>query len=61
MYGSKGNSHVGIAWQEKRNGTDNIFVAMAGECAWSEGICWKLAKLAALYEIPIVFVVNDNG
>lgn len=57
---SLGN-HVGIAWQEKRNGTDNIFVALGGEGGWSEGICWELLNMAALYEIPVVFVVNDNG
>lgn len=57
---SLGN-HVGIAWMEKRNGTDNIFVASGGDGGWSEGICWELLNISALYAIPIVFIVNDNG
>lgn len=52
---------VGIAWQEKRNGTDNIFVSQGGEGSWSEGICWELLNLCALYDIPIVHICTDNG
>lgn len=52
---------AGIAWQEKRKGTDNIFVTNGGEGSWSEGICWELLNLCALYDIPLVSICTDNG
>jgi pyruvate dehydrogenase E1 component alpha subunit len=51
---------LGQAFAFKRNGTDRVAVAVTGEGAANQGGFHESLNLAALWELPVVFVVEDN-
>lgn len=50
----------GQAMAFKRRGTDRVAVAVAGEGAANQGAFHESLNLAALWKLPVVFVIEDN-
>lgn len=51
---------LGQAFAFRRKGTDRIAVAVTGEGAANQGAFHESLNLAALWSLPVVFVVEDN-
>jgi acetoin:2,6-dichlorophenolindophenol oxidoreductase subunit alpha len=51
---------LGQAFAFQRAGTDRIAVAVTGEGAANQGAFHESLNLAALWSLPVVFVVEDN-
>jgi TPP-dependent pyruvate/acetoin dehydrogenase alpha subunit len=51
---------LGQAFAFKRRGTDRIAVAVTGEGAANQGAFHEALNLAALWKLPVVFIVEDN-
>ena len=51
---------LGQAFAFKRRGTDRIAVAVTGEGAANQGAFHESLNLAARWQLPVVFVVEDN-
>ena len=51
---------LGQAFAFRRNGTDRVAVAVTGEGAANQGAFHESLNLAALWRLPVVFVVEDN-
>jgi pyruvate dehydrogenase E1 component alpha subunit len=51
---------VGQALAFRRRGTDNIAVAVAGEGAVNQGAFHEALNLASLWNLPVIFVIEDN-
>ncbi len=51
---------LGQAFAFQRRGTDRIAVAVTGEGAANQGAFHESLNLAALWSLPVVFVVEDN-
>lgn len=51
---------LGMAFAFKRQGKDAIAVAVTGEGAANQGAFHESLNLAALWKLPVVFVVEDN-
>ncbi len=50
----------GQALAMKRRGTNNVTVAVAGEGAANQGAFHESLNLAAIWNLPVVFVIEDN-
>lgn len=50
----------GQALAMKRRGTDNVAIAVAGEGAANQGAFHESLNLAAVWNLPVVFVIEDN-
>lgn len=59
--GSAIPQHVGFAWAQKFLGKKDVVVALHGDSGCSEGTVYEGWNLAALYKVPIVFVIENNG
>lgn len=51
---------LGQAFAFNQRGTDRVAVAVAGEGAANQGAFHEALNLAALWKLPVVFVVEDN-
>lgn len=51
---------VGQALAFQRRGTDNVAVAVAGEGAANQGAFHESLNLAAMWKLPVIFIVEDN-
>jgi len=51
----------GLAWGIKLDGKDNVVVASTGEAASRQGDFFEAACVAIEKQLPIVFIVEDNG
>lgn len=51
---------LGQAFAFQRKGTDRVAVAVTGEGAANQGAFHESLNLAALWKLPVVFVVEDN-
>jgi pyruvate dehydrogenase E1 component alpha subunit len=51
---------LGQAFAFQRKGTDRIAVAVTGEGAANQGAFHESLNLAALWKLPVVFIVEDN-
>jgi pyruvate dehydrogenase E1 component alpha subunit len=52
---------TGIAFAEKYKGTDNVTLAMFGDGATWQGILHESFNLAKIWELPVIFIVENNG
>jgi acetoin:2,6-dichlorophenolindophenol oxidoreductase subunit alpha len=52
---------VGMALAFKREGADRVAIAVTGEGAANQGGFHESLNLAALWKLPVVFVIEDNG
>lgn len=51
---------VGVAWSRKRAGTDDVVVSFFGDGAVHMGAVAESFNLAALYDLPIMFFIENN-
>ncbi|MDO5627744.1 MAG: pyruvate dehydrogenase (acetyl-transferring) E1 component subunit alpha [Mobilicoccus sp.] len=52
---------AGVAYGEKRQGSDTVALAFIGDGATSEGDFHEALNFAAVFKAPVVFVVQNNG
>ena len=52
---------VGIGLALKQQGTDNVSIGFSGDGGADEGSFYESLNLAALYGLPVLFVVENNG
>ncbi|MEM7055485.1 MAG: pyruvate dehydrogenase (acetyl-transferring) E1 component subunit alpha [Bacteroidota bacterium] len=52
---------VGIAFAEKYKRTPNLCITFMGDGAVRQGAFHEALNLAMLYELPIIFVIENNG
>lgn len=59
--GSAPPQHVGFAWARKFLGKNDVVIAPHGDGGCSEGAVYEAWNMAAIYKVPIVFVIENNG
>ena len=52
---------VGVALSEKLKATNNIVIVFIGDGTLGQGVVYESMNLAQLFEIPILFVLENNG
>ena len=52
---------VGIAFAEKYKQTNNLCITFMGDGAVRQGAFHEALNLAMLYQLPVVFVIENNG
>ncbi len=52
---------AGIALAMKLAGDDAISTVFMGDGAWGEGVVYETMNIAALWELPLLVVVENNG
>jgi len=52
---------VGIAFAEKYKGTEQLCITFMGDGAVRQGAFHESLNLAMLYQLPIIFVIENNG
>lgn len=52
---------VGIAFAEKYKRTNNLCVTFMGDGAVRQGAFHEALNLAMLYQLPVIFVIENNG
>jgi 2-oxoisovalerate dehydrogenase E1 component alpha subunit len=52
---------VGFAYAAKRRGDDTVVLALCGDGATSEGDFHEAMNFAAVFHVPVVFFVQNNG
>lgn len=52
---------VGCAYAEKAKGSGGVVVVFFGDGAIAEGIVYESLNIASLWELPVLFVLEDNG
>jgi pyruvate dehydrogenase E1 component alpha subunit len=52
---------VGLGWAMKYNRTDNICVCYIGDGAMNTGAFHESLNMAALYKLPILYILENNG
>jgi len=52
---------VGLGWARKLSGTDAIAVAQVGDGTFGEGALYEAMTFAALWSVPVLFLVEYNG
>lgn len=60
IVGAGGPLAVGAALSIKIRGTDQVVVCFAGDGAQNQGAMLESLNLAALWKLPVIFVVEDN-
>jgi len=61
LLGSVAPIAAGVAFEQKYNKSNNITVAFYGDGASEEGVVYESYNIAALYEVPVLFVIENNG
>ncbi len=51
----------GIALANKLRNTNNISIAFTGDGTFGEGILYESLNIAAVWELPVLFVLENNG
>lgn len=51
---------VGMALADKINGNDSNVVVFLGDGTLGQGVIYEAFNIASIYEIPVVFVIEDN-
>jgi TPP-dependent pyruvate/acetoin dehydrogenase alpha subunit len=52
---------AGIAWAEQLKGSDRLSVVFLGDGTLGEGVVYETLNLTALWQLPLLLVVEDNG
>ena len=52
---------VGIGLALKQKGTENVSIGFSGDGGTDEGSFYESLNLAALFHLPVLFVVENNG
>lgn len=61
ILGGTAASAVGSAFAERTLGRDSVTVVFLGDGAMGEGIVAESMNMAALWKLPVIFVVENNG
>ena len=61
MVGGSVSLAGGAAFALKQRGEGNIAVAHFGDGTLDEGICYETLNLASVYELPVLFVCENNS
>lgn len=59
--GSNVPMYVGFSWALKRKGKGQVALLFVGDGAMSEGTCYEAMNIGALYKVPMVLVIDNNG
>ena len=52
---------VGAAWAAKQAGLDRVVATFFGDGALNQGVLLESLNLAAIWQLPVIFVCEDNG
>lgn len=52
---------LGDAFEAKYNGSNRIAAVFFGDGATDEGVFWETLNAACLWQLPILFICEDNG
>ena len=52
---------AGVALAMKYRGTDDLCVALYGDGAANQGQVFEAYNMAALWDLPVIFVCENNG
>jgi len=52
---------IGYAWARRAQGKPEVTIAIYGDGATSEGVTYEAMNLAAIYKLPVVFFIENNG
>ena len=52
---------AGIAWAEQLKGSRGLSVVFLGDGTLGEGVVYETLNLTALWQLPLLLVVEDNG
>jgi TPP-dependent pyruvate/acetoin dehydrogenase alpha subunit len=52
---------AGIAWAKQLSGSDGLSVVFLGDGTLGEGVVYETLNLTALWRLPLLLVVEDNG
>lgn len=52
---------LGAAWGHRAEGRDDVAVAFFGDGALGQGVLLECLNLAALWQLPVVFICENNG
>lgn len=52
---------VGVGLDLRRAGASPIVVAYIGDGTWGQGVVYEALNLAALWQVPLLLVVENNG
>lgn len=52
---------VGVALHFKRTAQDRVVIAYVGDGTWGEGAVYEALNLAALWQVPLLVVAENNG
>jgi acetoin:2,6-dichlorophenolindophenol oxidoreductase subunit alpha len=61
IVGAGGPIAVGAAWAHRNAGTDRVAVSFFGDGAVNQGVLLESLNLAALWQVPVLFVCENNG
>jgi len=61
IVGAAGSIATGAAWARQRLGITTVAVNFFGDGAVNEGVLLEAFNLAALWQVPVVFVCENNG
>ena len=50
----------GVAFAHKYGKTGSVAVAVIGDGGMEEGICWEAINLAAVMNLPVIFIIENN-
>ena len=52
---------AGIAFAMKYSGTDNLCISLYGDGAANQGQIFEAYNIAKLWDLPVIFVCENNG
>lgn len=52
---------VGAAWAARRSGSDRVTATFFGDGALNQGVLFEAMNLAALWQLAVLFVCENNG
>nr|WP_035796939.1 thiamine pyrophosphate-dependent dehydrogenase E1 component subunit alpha [Kitasatospora mediocidica] len=61
IVGAGGPIAVGAAWSARQAGEDRVAVAFFGDGALNQGVLLESFNLAAMWQLPVLFVCENNG
>jgi pyruvate dehydrogenase E1 component alpha subunit len=61
IVGAAGSIATGAAWARRRLGIPTVAVNFFGDGAVNEGVLLEAFNLASLWQVPVVFVCENNG